>query len=303
MAQEITDSNIAPYTLLISQLGGKPTRYIFAQPRVMVGRGLENDLRVEHIGFSRMQFLIERGVGSAGEARFRITPFEVTNPTYVNGRPAVEGTLTPGDVIAVADVRVMLEHRVKKDRKRTEKVKKVSGGIPPVRMALLGLLVVMGSLVGYLYFGEQEAEMVDVTTAPAKLFESPDVHCENAVECAARAHDSYAKARKYALQSGADPGNLYRSAVEYERAARFRELSGKPLSDISDVDARVQESKSRTEVEFNDARFALSRAIANHDNKRASQQAEYLAKLVPNEQHPYRIKLDAYRRTLTQGEK
>src|SRR6185437_3252939 len=109
----------------------------------------------------------------------------------------------------------------------------------------------------------------------------PDVHCENATECSARAHDAYAKARKYALQSGADPGNLYRAAIEYDKAARFRELSGKPLADISDVVARVQESKSRAEAEFADARFALSRAIANRDQRRAAKEADYLAKLLP----------------------
>ncbi|HZS38870.1 MAG TPA: FHA domain-containing protein, partial [Polyangia bacterium] len=86
-----------PFALLVSLVGGKPARYQFNQDRLLVGRGLESDLRVEHAAFSRSQFLIERGRGSAGEARYRITPYETTNPTHVNERPAVEGTLTPGD--------------------------------------------------------------------------------------------------------------------------------------------------------------------------------------------------------------
>src|SRR4051794_37678926 len=101
-----------PFTLLVSLVGGRPARYTFDQERVLVGRGLEADLRIEHAALSRSQFLIERGVGSAGEPRYRITPYEATNPTYVNERPAVEGTLTPGDLIGIADVRVLLERKV-----------------------------------------------------------------------------------------------------------------------------------------------------------------------------------------------
>jgi len=78
-----------PFTLLVSLLGERPTRFTFDQPRVLVGRGTEADLRIEHAAVSRHQFLLERGVGSMGEARFRITPYEATNATYVNDRPAV----------------------------------------------------------------------------------------------------------------------------------------------------------------------------------------------------------------------
>src|SRR5262245_30718282 len=90
-----------PFTLLVSLVGERPTKFAFDQPKVVVGRGMESDLRIEHAAISRTQFLLERGVGSAGEPRFRITPYETTNPTLVNDRPAVEGTLTPGDHIAI----------------------------------------------------------------------------------------------------------------------------------------------------------------------------------------------------------
>jgi hypothetical protein len=90
-----------PYSLLVSRVGGRPARFVFNQERVLVGRGLEADLRLEHAGVSRQQFLLERGRGSAGEARFRITPYDSTNPTFLNGLPAVEGTITPGDVVAI----------------------------------------------------------------------------------------------------------------------------------------------------------------------------------------------------------
>ena len=75
-----------------------PSRYPFDQPRVPVGRAstpiCASSTRECRAGSSSL----ERGVGSAGEPRFRITPYESTNPTYVNDRPAVEGTITPGDV-------------------------------------------------------------------------------------------------------------------------------------------------------------------------------------------------------------
>jgi len=161
----------------------------------------------------------------------------------------------------------------------------------------------MTGVVGYQYFSDSEPEMSDVATANTKLFgAAPEVHCENAVACDTRAHDAYLKARKYVLQVGADPGNYYRATLEFQKAARFRELSGKQLADIGDVDARVSESKSRAEAEFYDARFRLSRAITNHDQHRCVVEAEYLAKLLPDDQHPYRVKLDAYRRTLSKGE-
>ena len=109
-----------PFVLLVSLVGGKPIPYPFDQPRVLVGRGVDADLRIEHAGVSRWQFLVERGLGSAGEPRFRITPYEATNATYVNDRPAVEGTIVPGDVIAVADVRVVLERKIEKAQEEGE---------------------------------------------------------------------------------------------------------------------------------------------------------------------------------------
>jgi len=139
-----------PFVLLVSLVGGKPIAYPFDQPRVLVGRGVDADLRIEHAGVSRWQFLVERGMGSAGEPRFRITPYEATNPTYVNDRPAVEGTIVPGDLIAVADVRVVLERKIDKSKKKAKQ------DLPASRMILLtavvgmnpvGLTLVLGAVL------------------------------------------------------------------------------------------------------------------------------------------------------------
>src|SRR5947209_12186817 len=148
-----TESTEMPYALLVSLTGGKPARYQFNQDRVLVGRGLEADLRVEHAAFSRSQFLLERGRGSAGEPRYRITPYETTNPTYVNERPAVEGTLTPGDVVAIADVRIVLE---RKPPKAAASAGAKKDQVPPLRMVLLGATTLMALWVGFMLFGGEE---------------------------------------------------------------------------------------------------------------------------------------------------
>jgi hypothetical protein len=284
-----------PFVLLVSLVGGKPIPYSFDQPRVLVGRGLDADLRLEHAGVSRWQFLIERGIGSAGEPRFRITPYEATNATYVNDRPAVEGTIVPGDLIAVADVRVVLERKVEKVGQRKTKQE-----LPPARMALLTAVVGMALLVGYLFFGGGSDDGAgELATAQTKLFvDMPQVRCGNPIECDTRAHDSYARGKKLLAQAGADPGNLYRATLELDKAAKFREQSGRPLPDMADVGALEDQARARAEAEFADAKFRLQRAMAAGDLKRCAVEAAALAHIVPDDGHPYRVKLDAYRRTL-----
>ena len=133
-----------PFTLLVSLVGERPQKFTFDQARVMVGRGADADLRIEHAAISRAQFLLERGVGSVGEPRFRITPYETTNPTLVNDRPAVEGTIMPGDLVAIGDVRLILERKIQKAQAQEKKA-----DIPPMRMVLLGATTLMALVVGF----------------------------------------------------------------------------------------------------------------------------------------------------------
>ena len=290
--------NARAFALLVSVLGGRSVRFAFDQDSVVVGRGVDADLRIEHAGVARTQFVLQRGVGSAGEARFRITPYETTNPTHVNERPAVEGTLVPGDVIAVGEVRVVLERAVRKAAAKEAK----GGDIPPLRAVLLGVTTLMALYVGYLFFGNSGSEDGgELASAATKLFteaQPGSIRCGNPLECETRAHDAYARGKKLLSQAGIDPGNLYRAAKELERASRFRELSGRAMNDLSDVDALQQQARARSEAEFQDARFRLSRAIAANDLPRCSTESALLAHIVPDEHHPYRVKLDAYRRTL-----
>ncbi len=298
-------SRRSEYALLVFLVNQKkPARFVFDQPTVLVGRGDDADLRIEHAAVSRRQFLVERGVGSAGEARFRITPYETLNQTLVNDRPAVEGTLMPGDVIAIGEMRITLERdTVKKGRRTWKKVAGGAGeGMPISRMLLLGAVVVMAIVVGYLFIGESgDDSAAEIANAQAKLFQDGALgtaRCANAMECETRAHEAYAKGKKLVDQAGADPGNLYRATIELDRAAKFRELSGKPLGDMADVVALRDKTRGRAEAEFQDAKFRLTRAIAAGDYKRCYTEATLLAKIVPEDQHPYRVKLDAYRRTL-----
>jgi hypothetical protein len=283
-----------PFVLQVSVVGGRPVPYRFDQPRVLVGRGRDADLRIEHAGVGRAQFVIERGTGSLGEPRFRITPLPATNPTYVNDRPAVEGTLTPGDVVAVTNVRVVLERKI-------EKTKKTVAPPSPLRLVLWTALVAMALFVGWLYFGDEAEENSAgaLATAQTKLFgDLPDVRCANPIECDTRAHDAYARGKKLIAQAAADPGNFYRATLELDKAARFAEQSGRPLGDIADAAALEAQARGRAEAEFADAKFRLQRALAAGDLGRCATEAALLAQLVPDENHPYRIKLDAYRRTL-----
>ena len=297
-------SSAQSFGLLVSLVGERPAKYVFDQPRVMVGRGVEADLRIEHAAVSRAQFFLERGVGSAGEARFRITPLETTNPTFVNDRPAVEGTLMPGDSIAVGDVRVVLERKIQRAESTAERAKK-SDQISPRMMVLLGATTLMALVVGYMVFGAaDEPDAGDMANVQTKLFaDLPAVTCGNPIECDTRAHDAYARGKKLSAQSGADPGNFYRAALELDKASRFREQSGRPLSDMADVGALSEKSRAQAEAEFQDAKFRLSRAIAAGDLKRCAIEATMLARIVPDSQHPYRVKLDAYRRTLPKEQK
>ena len=283
-----------PFVLLVSLVGGKPIPFPFDQARVLVGRGVDADLRIEHAGVSRCQFLVERGLGSAGEPRFRITPYEATNPTFVNDRPAVEGTIVPGDVVAVADVRVTLERKLEKAAPRRQQ------DLPLSRLILLTAVAAMALFVSYLVFGRGgDGDAGELATAQTRLFgEIAPIRCANPVECDTRAHDAYGRAKKYLAQAGADVSNLYRATLEFDRAARFREQSGRPLADMADVGALEEQARARAEAEFADAKFRLQRAMAAGDLKRCAVEAATLAHIVPDEEHPYRVKLDAYRRTL-----
>ena len=305
LADGVQQSAIGPITDFRIKVtvvsGGKPERFEFDQDAVIIGRGEHCHLRIEHACVSREQLRIERSLSASGEPRFRVVPGEsVTNPTYLNGYPAVEGALRAGDLIAVGEIRLVLERQEKKERASIEpKEGKADSPLTPLRMVLLAACVGMAALVAYLlFFDGDEAQTADLT-ASAPLFAGfPEPHCANPVECDAKAHEMYDRGRKSMAASATDPGNLYRATLDFARARSYREQSGRPLGDIADVEQRFDTAKKEAEAAFDDARFALKRAIAANDLRRQANEAALLAKIVPDENHPYRVKLDVYRRTL-----
>lgn len=287
------------FSVLVSTVGQRPQVFVFDQDKVVVGRGMDCDLRVEHAGMSRTQFLLERGLGSQGESRFRITPFESTNPTLVNERPAVEGTIVPGDIIAVSEIRITLQRQTAAERQRAASKKRdAQPAMAPLRMVLIAATVFAAAWLGYLFWNEgNDLDTADIVAA--KLFLPPtEQRCTNPTECTTRARDAYTKGKAYYAQANADPGNLYRAALEFERCKSFLSQLPRPVDDMTDLDSFASDSKRRAEIEFADAQFRLSRASASGDRKRARIEADLLSRMVPDDRHPFRIKLDARRRSM-----
>jgi hypothetical protein len=165
---------------------------------------------------------------------------------------------------------------------------------------LLAATAAMAVVAGYLTFAEDtDSAGGELATLNTKLFlEQPVVRCANPTECDTRAHEAYARGKGLLAQAGADPGNLYRATLDLERAQRFREQSGLPLPDMADVGAHLEQARKRAEAEFQDAKFRFQRALTAGDTDRCRQESSLLARILPDEKHPYRVRLDAYRRTL-----
>ncbi len=287
------------FNLLVSTVGHRPKLYTFDQDKVLIGRGSDCDLRIEHAGMSRSQLLLERGVGSQGESRFRITPFESTNPTLVNERPAVEGTIVPGDIIAITEVRIVLQRNLDGKRPANAGKREAKPGTPPLRLVLITATAIAAMWLGWIFLSEGNDLSDPELAAQTKLFlPAVEQRCPNPVECANRARDAYGKGKAYFAQAKSDPGNLYRAAIEFEKCQSFVKQLDKPLDDLTDLGSYTNDAKRRAQIEFDDAKFQLSRAMASGDRKRARQEAELLQRLIPDDKHPYRIKIDAYRRGL-----
>ena len=89
--------------------------------RVLVGRGLRVPTCASSTTASRAgSCSSSAGVGSTGEPRFRITPQKRPTRRYVNGQPPSKAPIKPGDVVAVADVRITLERKVDKREEHVE---------------------------------------------------------------------------------------------------------------------------------------------------------------------------------------
>jgi pSer/pThr/pTyr-binding forkhead associated (FHA) protein len=282
------------FSLSVARLGDKATVYVFDQPTLAIGRGRECDLRLEHDGFSRRQVILQRSVTSTGSPRFRLIPQKTSNPTYVNGQPLVEGAVKSGDVIAVADVRITFtrgkaEDEVVAARRRRKRA-----------LLMAATVVMVAAFVSTLISARSSVAADTRLTQPQNdlLRDTRGFLCAGTAECATRAREAYHTGKRFLSQSMSDLSYPYRAAVEFQRAMRFRDQSGKPLPEISDVDRYLAETRSWLETEFRDGQFRLSHAMLDNDMQRCADESAYLARILPDENHPYRVKLDDYRRRL-----
>ena len=171
---------------------------------------------------------------------------------------------------------------------RAEPAKK-KDEIPPLRMVLLAATTLMALYVGYLVFGgSDEPDAGDLATTQTKLFaELPRGDLRNPIECDTRAHDAYGRAKKLAAQAGADPGNYYRAALEFDKAVRFREQSGRPLADMADVGALEREGpRARPRPSSRTPSSACRAPSPPGDLKRCAAEAALLARIVPDPAAP-----------------
>ncbi len=67
---------------------------------------------------------------------------------------------------------------------------------------------------------------------------------------------------------------------------------------MADVEAREAKLKAEAEEEFKDARFRLGQAERRSDWKRVASEAALMSRLIPDIDHPYRVRLETYRETI-----
>jgi hypothetical protein len=254
---------------------------------VVVGRAADVDLRVAHSAMAHKQFAIER-IATDGAPRFRIVPLGGRNPTFVHGERAVEGSIAPGEAIAVGPLRFAIGQ-----------ARRAGGAPAKLRLMLLGGVVAVGVVALSLGSSTQKAGPEAAGGLDAPLFHPlPALACPTADGCAARARELYARARHYEELAPADGGNWYRAAVTFAYAAQLRLASGLPLAEIADARERVDRAAKKAQTLVDDARFQLQRAIKAGDGPRTMAALETLATLVPEQQHPIRIAIEMTRRDL-----
>jgi hypothetical protein len=279
------------FLVKVGGIEGEPRAYEFDRERIVVGRGQDVDLQVAHSAMSRHQFAIERIVQNEGPPRFRIVPLGGRNPTYLNGQPAVEGSLTPGDQIAVGPMRLSIERPRRKP---------ASAGSRRTLVVGVAALAVMLAL---LLTGQEAPKKKQAPSAAADigapLFHAlPALECATVDACAARARERYAKGRQYEDLAANDSGNWYRAAVEFAYAAQLRNAAGTALPEIADASERVDRSARKAQQLLDDARFQLQTAAKNKNGLAALEALATIEQVVPEPTHPIRAGVEETKREM-----
>lgn len=281
-----------PFVVHVGTVDGPTRSYEFDAERIVVGRATDVDLRVAHSAMSRHQFIIERIVLDNSPARFRIVLLGGTNPTYLNGQPAVEGSLQPGEEIAVGPLRISV-HSAKK-----RKPVKQSGGVRE-KIVLVGGILGIGLVLLWMFGDSPPPPRASAAEVDAPLFHTlPPLSCPTSDACAARAREQYVRGRHYEDLVSGDIGNLYRASIAFAYAAQLRQASGKPMAEIADASGRVDRDARKAQEILEDARFQLRRAMTAGDGDRTQHSLAVITQLIPDPGHPIRLGVDRIRRDL-----
>ncbi|MCU1280146.1 MAG: Inner rane component of cytoplasmic domain [bacterium] len=275
-----------PFVVAVSLYDTAEEQFVFDQPEVIVGRSPEADLHVAHPAISRRQLTIQRIIPPIGRPRFRIVPHAAKNPLYVNGVPAVEGSLGFGDVVAVGETRLVL----RKARRRA------ATKLSPMRIAIGATALLTLGLVAWTALAPPPAASV-VSLPPVKLFANlPRVGCNDPVTCTERARTAYQHGKSFAKQAGAVAGAWYHAAIELYRAAEFERLSGRRIDGLESVREDLRAAATAAEQLYNDLQFRLARDLRANDAASLRETIAQIVAVVPDEQHPMRVQLDQYLR-------
>jgi hypothetical protein len=276
---------VFPFVVAVALYDTPEEQFVFDQDQVVVGRSADADLHVAHPAVSRRQLTIERILPKVGRPRFRIVPHAATNPVFVNGMPAVEGSIVFGDVIAVAETRLVLR-----------KAGRAAGGLSPMRLAIVGCGLAALVLVAVALM--PRARLAAAPSLPqVKLFvHLPRVSCADRPTCIERARTAYTHGRTYAKQAVSVPGGWYHAALEFYRAWDFQRLSGQPIAGLEDVREELRQAAGSAEAVYNDLQFRLARDLRANDPEALRDTINQLVLVIPDEEHPLRAYLTQYLR-------
>ena len=320
--------------LYVSIGGREAVPFHFDADVVTVGRSEQADLRIDRPLLSRNQFSVERDP----DGRFYLVPEQTTNPTRLNGSPVRQpAQLADGDVIEVGDVQVHVgiegegtgdaqhdahydaldqmrgrsassaqaeaydpEQRAPTPPPRTKAPPKKAQSKRPIVLGVCAGLFCAGILAwGFMGQGEDEDDLggKNANQSIQLVRPEPPPSCEPA-ECVERAKRTYELAQNLEARADSDPGDLYRAAVNYERAEALVRASGAGPELLPALARRKKAARDRLDQELREAKFRYSNARKNKNVRRALQEIDYLLRLIADEEHPFRKRILASRRRL-----
>ncbi len=318
--------------LYVSIGGREAVPFQFDTDVVTVGRSEQADLRIDRPMLSRNQFSVERDP----DGRFYLVPEQTTNPTRLNGSPVRQpAQLADGDVIEIGDVQLHVgiegeapgeaqedAHYDALDQMRGRSSPRQDAYVPepraptppprtqsppprtqskrPIVLGVFAGLFCIGILAwGFMGQGEDEDDLGGKSsTQNIQLVRpEPPPSCEPS-ECVERAKRTFELALNLEARAESDPSDLYRAAVNYERAEALVRASGAGPELLPNLGRRQKAARDRLDQWLREAKFRYSMARKNKNTRKALQELDYLLRLIADEEHPFRKRILASRRRL-----